>query len=148
MTIDPGVPATPAGYVLAGKVSDFMPLTPSLSQAAGSPNDESHTNSESDLASTAACPVNGDCSVKGEDKDAHLIKVIEIPQPAGRYPATKRVAVSFFHSKWYAFLNVRSPTSFLYLKGLMLSSRMKGLICCLYLDLPPSRVRAVERFHD
>ncbi|KAF8985261.1 hypothetical protein BGZ52_011199 [Haplosporangium bisporale] len=84
MTIDPGVPATPAGYVLAGKVSDFMPLTPSLSQAAGPPNDESHTNSESDLASTTACPVIGDCSVKGEEKDAHLIKVIEIPQPAGR----------------------------------------------------------------
>lgn len=106
MTIDPGVPATPAGYVLAGKVSDFMPLTPSLSQAAGPPNDESHTNSESDLASTTACPVIGDCSVKGEEKDAHLIKVIEIPQPAGRYPPTKRVAVSFFHNKWYAFLNI------------------------------------------
>jgi len=112
MTSDLGVPATPAGYVFAGEVSDFMPLTPSLSQAAGPPNDERHANSESDLASTAACSVIGDCIVKGEGKDAHLIKVIEIPQPAGRYPPMKRVAVSFFHSKWYAFLNVRSPHLF------------------------------------
>ncbi|KAG0371449.1 hypothetical protein BGX24_001664 [Mortierella sp. AD032] len=34
-----------------------------------------------------------------------MIKVIEIPQP-GRYPPQKRIAVSFFHNKWYAFINI------------------------------------------
>ncbi|KAF9305140.1 hypothetical protein BGZ74_011234 [Mortierella antarctica] len=102
MTTDPEAALSLAGYVVAGKVSDFMPLTPPLSQTAEAPSHEDHTNSEGDLASTTACPavVGGDCSVKGEGKDAHLIKVIEIPQPAGRYPPTKRVAVSYFHSKW------------------------------------------------
>ncbi|KAG0358590.1 hypothetical protein BG005_002146 [Podila minutissima] len=108
MTTDPEAALSLAGFVVAGKVSDFMPLTPPLSQTAEAPSHEDHANSKGDMASTTACPavVGGDCSVKGEGKGAHLIKVIEIPQPAGRYPPTKRVAVSYFHSKWYAFLNI------------------------------------------
>ncbi|KAG0087135.1 hypothetical protein BGZ93_007382 [Podila epicladia] len=102
MTTDPEAALAPAGYVLAGKVSDFMPLMSPLSQTAEALSHDDHANSEGDLASTTACPavVSGDCSVKGEGKDAHLIKVVEIPQPAGRYPPIKRVAVSYFHSKW------------------------------------------------
>ncbi|KAG0039407.1 hypothetical protein BGZ82_008377 [Podila clonocystis] len=102
MTTDPKTAPAPAGYVLAGKVSDFMPSTPSLSQAAKAATHEDRANSEGDLASTTPCSAvaGGDCSVKGGGKDAHLIKVIEIPQPAGRYPPTKRVAVTYFHSKW------------------------------------------------
>ncbi|KAG0027345.1 hypothetical protein BGZ81_005681, partial [Podila clonocystis] len=103
MTTDAETAPAPAGYVLAGKVSDFIPSTPSLSQAAKAATHEDHANSEGDLASTTPCStvVGRDCSVKGGGKDAHLIKVIEIPQPAGRYPPTKRVAVSYFHGKWH-----------------------------------------------
>ncbi|KAF9430168.1 hypothetical protein BGZ94_008030 [Podila epigama] len=115
------------GYVLAGKRSDFVP-TPIVNEDKDSTK-ASHDNNASDSHLTL-CPSspktidnkndgNNDsnnnnsqpssshtlCEIKGEGKDAHLIKVIEIPQPAGRYPPTRRVAVSFFHGKWYAFLN-------------------------------------------
>ncbi|KAG0340316.1 hypothetical protein BG000_000173 [Podila horticola] len=98
MTTDTEAAPTPAGYVFAGKVSDFMPLTPSPSQA---PSHEDQATSEGDQSSATVCPVVvGDCSVKGEGKDIHMIKVIEISQPAERYPPTKRVAVTYFHGKW------------------------------------------------
>lgn len=104
MTTDTEAAPTPAGYVFAGKVSDFMPLSPSPSQA---PSHDDQATSEGDQTSATVCPVVvGDCSVKGEGKDIHMIKVIEISQPAELYPPTKRVAVTYFHGKWYAFLNV------------------------------------------
>ncbi|KAF9315174.1 hypothetical protein BG003_003411 [Podila horticola] len=104
MTTDTEAAPTPAGYVFAGKVSDFMPLSPSPSQA---PSHDDQATSEGDQTSATVCPVVvGDCSVKGEGKDIHMIKVIEISQPAELYPPTKRVAVTYFHGKWYAFLNI------------------------------------------
>jgi hypothetical protein len=52
------------------------------------------------------------CKTQGEE--GQLIKVVEIPQPAGRYPPQKRVAVSFFHNKWYGFINVSPPPPFFF----------------------------------
>ncbi|KAG0370664.1 hypothetical protein BGZ54_004980 [Gamsiella multidivaricata] len=92
-------PLTPEGFAYAGPVSDFLPET------------DSKTNDQNDSTSTAAagCHTTGTggsgCTAVVEPKEAkdgekYLIKVIEIPQPAGRYPPQKRVAISYFRKKW------------------------------------------------
>ncbi|KAG0345500.1 hypothetical protein BG004_003664 [Podila humilis] len=115
-----------AGFVHVGKASGFMiplqpptptPISGSISGAqAGAKDLELDIESQppspplavaaTTNAETNCVPEKGGCPVKGSGKDAYLIKVVEIPQPAGRYPPTRRVAVTYFHSKWYAFLNI------------------------------------------
>ncbi|KAG9068957.1 hypothetical protein KI688_009847 [Linnemannia hyalina] len=119
------IPTAPDGYIHAGPVSDFLP-TPSSSSSASETNGDSGTDNPNDQGTTSVCPavsapttptlatttattttatetLKASCKTQGEE--GQLIKVIEVSQPAGRYPPVKRVAVSFFHNKWYAFIN-------------------------------------------
>ncbi|KAF9156441.1 hypothetical protein BG015_005165 [Linnemannia schmuckeri] len=115
------IPAAPEGYIHAGPVSDFLP--PSSSSPTSAQNGDSGTdivNGEATTCPAVSAPtttittptpaktVETTETLKASCKpqEDQLIKVIEIPQPAGRYPPQKRVAVSFFHNKWYAFINI------------------------------------------
>jgi len=120
------IPQGPPGFVCAGPTSDFL-----LTEVRAESNalDGAHVMDLTSLHSSSlsearlvGCPVtqamaNPSVAVSGEKTTieagqicghtpSSLIKVIEIPQPAGRYPPTKRVAVTHFHGKWYAFINV------------------------------------------
>ena len=83
----------------AGPVSDFLP----------SPHSDS-TVGDTDEHLAIGCQTAGtSCTPElktTKDGEEYFIKVIEIPQPAGRYPPQRRVAVSYFNKKWYAFINV------------------------------------------
>ncbi|KAG0293226.1 hypothetical protein BGZ98_002256, partial [Dissophora globulifera] len=106
-------PPAPEGYAYAGPVSDFMPLPKAASTtltteettAAAATAEGSESTSSAAASTNASEPV---CSVESKtakDGEEYLIKVVEIPQPAGRYPPQKRVAISHYRNKWYAFIN-------------------------------------------
>ncbi|KAF9984615.1 hypothetical protein BGZ75_003803 [Mortierella antarctica] len=116
-------PQPPQGYVHAGPVSEYRPSVPQAGEAQPPPTDTT-TNEHSETEKTTnafisepepplvGCPtaaVAASAEKPAADcpgNDAHPIKVVEICQPAGRYPPKKRVAVTYFHGKWYAFLNI------------------------------------------
>ncbi|KAF9950081.1 hypothetical protein BGZ70_001518 [Mortierella alpina] len=112
-------PQPPQGYVHAGPVSEYRPSAPQAQQAGAQPphteataNEHSETEkktnasiseAESPLAGCPAAAVKASAETPAADcpvNAAHLIKVVEISQPAGRYPPKKRVAVTYFHGKW------------------------------------------------
>ncbi|KAI7819595.1 hypothetical protein BC939DRAFT_495113 [Gamsiella multidivaricata] len=120
-------PLTPEGFAYAGPVSDFLPET------------DSKTNDQNDSTSTAAagCHTTGTggsgCTAVVEPKEAkdgekYLIKVIEIPQPAGRYPPQKRVAISYFRKKWYAFINICPHQGSALSRGSMIDIEDMGIV--------------------
>lgn len=116
-------PEAPSGFVHAGPVSDFIPRTVTMGEslAISSGNDVGTVMASSSLTSPpVGCP-----GMAPENSEKRMtasvetttacgqpiaaiaqIKVIEVPQPEGRYPPKKRVAVTHFHGKWYAFINV------------------------------------------
>ncbi|KAF9961104.1 hypothetical protein BGZ72_004868 [Mortierella alpina] len=124
--VEEPAPQPPQGYVHAGPVAGYRPSVPQAREAgeALSPPTGTTTNEhfekeretnaftsepESPLVGcpTATVATSADTpGVSCPGNDIHQIKVIEISQPAGRYPPKKRVAVTYFHGKWYAFLNI------------------------------------------
>ncbi|KAG0211449.1 hypothetical protein BGX28_007941 [Mortierella sp. GBA30] len=116
-------PPTPEGYVHAGPVSDFLLSNDEDALANGTTivnrdlNDRTNEgtrteeNTSASASMIAGCPATVTTSVVNQnacsgEENEHQINVVEIPQPAGRYPPVKRVAVTHFHGKWYAFLNI------------------------------------------
>ncbi|KAF9128472.1 hypothetical protein BGX30_014307 [Mortierella sp. GBA39] len=137
------IPTAPDGYIHVGPVSDFLP-TPNPSSSASETNGDSETDNPNDQGMTSVCPavsapttptattttatetLKASCKTQGEE--GQLIKVIEIPQPAGRYPPVKRVAVSFFHNKWYAFINICPHQGSALSKGTMTDIEDMGIV--------------------
>lgn len=85
----------------AGPVSDFL-SSPSEDSTEGDTNTDEHLVVGCQTTEPSCQPERKTT----KDGEEYLIKVVEIPQPAGRYPPQRRVAVSYFHKKWYAFINV------------------------------------------
>ncbi|KAF9541235.1 hypothetical protein EC957_003311 [Mortierella hygrophila] len=136
------IPTAPDGYIHAGPVSDFLPTT-SPSSSASETNGDSGTDNPNDQGTTSVCSavsapattattttateaLKASCKTQGEE--GQLIKVIEISQPAGRYPPVKRVAVSFFHNKWYAFINICPHQGSALSKGTMTDIEDMGIV--------------------
>ncbi|KAI8602658.1 hypothetical protein EDD21DRAFT_65830 [Dissophora ornata] len=121
------LPPTPEGYVYAGAVSEFVP----------SPKSNPAEEASGDGALVAGCPsaaistTGSACNVEPKttkDGEEYLIKVVEIPQPAGRYPPQKRVAISYFHKKWYAFLNICPHQGSALSRGSMMDIEDMGIV--------------------
>ncbi|KAF9116823.1 hypothetical protein BGX27_010440 [Mortierella sp. AM989] len=123
------LPSTPEGYIYAGPVSDFLPSkTDAINNETQNPGSETEcpaTTITSPLAGGSACSF----EKKGpKEGDEYLIRVIEIPQPEGRYPPQKRVAVSYYHKKWYAFINICPHQGSALSRGSMMDIEDMGIV--------------------
>ncbi|KAF9352345.1 hypothetical protein BGX26_009830 [Mortierella sp. AD094] len=127
------LPSTPEGYVYAGPVSDFLPSS-KTDAITNESSVASNSTSETECPATTTTP----SSVAGlactfekkgsKDGDEYLIKVVEIPQPAGRYPPQRRVAVSYYHKKWYAFINICPHQGSALARGTMMDIEDMGIV--------------------
>ncbi|GJJ75690.1 hypothetical protein EMPS_08048 [Entomortierella parvispora] len=145
MTSD--APEAPPGFVFVGPSSDFL----STQAHAGSNeldgvnvNDRKLLHSSLPSSSHLVdCPaqtmaispvaISGERTAIKADQNFEqtltpLIKVIEVPQPEGRYPSTKRVAVTHFHGKWYAFINICPHQGSALSKGSMTDIEDMGIV--------------------
>ncbi|KAG0006479.1 hypothetical protein BGZ65_007497 [Modicella reniformis] len=116
-------PSVPEGFVYAGPVSDFLP---SSSQAATMA--DSDTNGQSVPGCQTADVTCGPELKTTSDGEEYLIKVIEIPQPAGRYPPQRRVGISYFRKKWYAFVNICPHQGSALSRGSMMDIEDMGIV--------------------
>lgn len=104
----------------AGPVSDFI-LSPSDGSTA--------SDASADEPLAAGCQTA--CSPErktAEDGEEYIIKVVEIPQPAGRYPPQRRVGVSYFRKKWYAFINICPHQGSALSRGSMMDIEDMGIV--------------------
>ncbi|KAF9274844.1 hypothetical protein BGZ68_000318 [Mortierella alpina] len=138
-------PEPPQGYVHAGHVSEYRPSVlqedgtqapPTETTANECSDNEKELNAftseaESPLfkcSITAVAASTENPAVECPRNDAHQIKVVEISQPAGRYPPKKRVAVTYFHGKWYAFLNICPHQGSALSRGVMTDIEDMGIV--------------------
>ncbi|KAF9203423.1 ATP-dependent DNA helicase chl1 [Haplosporangium sp. Z 27] len=131
------LPSAPEGYTYAGPVSDFLPSSKLNAIPNGTLNESSDTQ---DSSSKTDCPAStipssssagSDCvfEKKGtKEGDEYLIRVIEVPQPEGRYPPQKRIAISYYHKKWYAFINVCPHQGSALSRGSMIDIEDMGIV--------------------
>ncbi|KAK3829018.1 MAG: hypothetical protein J3Q66DRAFT_395233 [Benniella sp.] len=117
----PSHPSPPEGFMYAGPASDFLP-SPHTDSAAG--DTDEHLAVGCQTPGTSCTP-----ELKTtKDGEEYLIKVIEIPQPAGRYPPQRRVAVSYFNKKWYAFINICPHQGSALARGSMMDIEDMGIV--------------------
>ncbi|KAF9431667.1 DEAD H (Asp-Glu-Ala-Asp His) box helicase 11 [Entomortierella beljakovae] len=121
-TSSSALPSAPVGYVYAGPVSDFIPPS-NVNTDTDDPNSTSQCTT-STAAAESACVFNK----KDKNDNNYLIKVIEVPQPAGKYPPQRRIAVTYFHKKWYAFINICPHQGSALSRGSMLDIEDMGIV--------------------
>ncbi|KAI1317100.1 hypothetical protein EDD11_008987 [Mortierella claussenii] len=115
-------PSAPEGFVYAGPASEFISSTAATSTIVS-------TEDNTDCLEVTSVAAGADCQHKGtKDGEEYLIKVVEIPQPAGCYPPQKRVAISHFHEKWYGFINICPHQGSALSRGSMMDIEDMGIV--------------------